>query len=148
MPEQLPTDLHERITELSALGNRLAEIGDFKEALSKFNEAWKIVPEPKNEWEASTWLLAAIGDMCFLMGYFKSAIDAFRFSLFCPGGSDNPFLSLRLGQCEFEKNNMDEAAEYLTRAYMLEGLKIFERQDSKYLTFLKTRIKPPTSGEW
>lgn len=148
MELELPAEVHEQITALSASGDARAEVSDWTGAISKYNDAWKIIPEPKNEWEASTWVLAAIADACFSAGYFESAINALRYALQCPGGVANPFLHLRLGQCALEKNSMDEASEHLARAYMLEGAKIFQAENSKYFDFLKTKISPPASGHW
>jgi hypothetical protein len=148
MELELPAELHEQIVALSASGDSLAEMMDWEGALAKYNSAWKIVPEPKNEWEASTWVLAAIADACFFAGYFQSALDAVRYAMICPGGVGNPFLHLRRGQCAFEKSELDEAVEHLARAYMLEGKVIFQADDSKYFEFLKTQISPPASGHW
>lgn len=148
MELELPDDAHKKIVELSASGDTLAAVGDWSGAISKYNEAWNIVPEPKSEWEASTWLLAAIGDACFLSEYYQSGLDALRYAMICPGGAGNPFLHLRLGQCAFEKNALDEAAEHLARAYMLEGREFVESEDIKYFEFLKTRVAPPASGHW
>jgi hypothetical protein len=60
----------------------------------------------------------------------------------------NPFVELRLGQCEFERDKPDNDAEHLARAYMLEGKGILFRESPKYLNFLKMRLKPPVSGQW
>jgi hypothetical protein len=57
----------------------------------------------------------------------------------------NPFLHLRLGQCQFELGNFDRAADELTRAHVGAGAEIFEGAD-KYFTFLKTRLNPPPVG--
>jgi transposase len=40
-------------------------------------QAWDLLPEPKTEWEAATWLLAAIGDANFQIqpGTFEFALD-------------------------------------------------------------------------
>lgn len=65
----------------------------------------------------------------------------------CPGAIGNPFLHLRLGQCQLELGNNDQAADELTRAYMAEGTTIFQDEDPKYLAFLKTQLKPPI-GDW
>jgi hypothetical protein len=59
--------------------------------------------------------------------------DAFN----CAGGTDNPFVSLRLGQAYFELNVIDKAEEYLMRAYMLDGKKIFRGEPKKYVNHLK-----------
>lgn len=148
MELELSPEVHAQIVELSALGDALAEVGNWEDAISKYNGAWEIIPEPKSDWEASTWVLAAIADACFFAGYFQSGLDALRYAMVCPGGSGNPFLHLRLGQCALEKNHADEATEHLARAYMLEGRKILETDDSKYFEFLKSRISPPASGQW
>lgn len=145
---ELPTSLHHKIRELSAEGDSLAAQKQFEQAIEIYNIAWGLVPEPKNDWEASTWLLAAIGDACFLGGYFTSGSEAFSHALHCPGGFGNPFVHLRLGQCEFERENLDMSAEHLTRAYALEGKAILEAENPKYFEFLKSRIKPPVSGTW
>lgn len=146
--ETLPQATHDAITRLSAEGDSLAKNMQFKEAVSRYNEAWKLVPEPKSQWEASTWLLAAIADACFLGGFYKSAVDALSYAIHCPGGFGNPFIHLRLGQCKFESGNFDEATEQLTRAYALEGAAIFDQDDPKYFDFLKSKISPPASGVW
>ena len=146
--EELPQAIHERIRSLSAEGDSLAEEQRFDEAVTRYNEAWRLVPEPKANWQASTWLLAAIGDACFLGGHFKSGADAFSYALHCPNGFGNPFIHLRLGQCEFERGKFTEAAEHLARAYALEGANIFVQDSSKYFDFLKSKISPPASGVW
>lgn len=63
----------------------------------------------------------------------------------CPNAIGNPFLHLRLGQCQLELGNMDFAADELTRAYAVAGKDVFSGAD-KYLAFLKTRLQPPPGG--
>lgn len=144
---ELSDKTYSEIKRLSAEGDVFSEEQSYKEAISKYREAFEFVPEPKNEWEASTWLLAAIGDVYFLSGNYQPGIDVLNYALYCPEGS-NPFIHLRLGQCELENGNKDQAAEQLTKAYMLEGKDIFSQEDPKYFEFLKTKIDPPASGEW
>jgi tetratricopeptide (TPR) repeat protein len=148
MQLELPADLHERVKALAAKGDVLAKNEHFEDAIRTYNEAWSQIPEPKNEWEASTWLLAAIGDACFLGGFYASGVDAFAYTLECPGGFGNPFVHLRLGQCQLEGGAEDAAAEHLTRAYSLAGAELLEGESAKYFEFLKTRIAPPAGGVW
>jgi len=145
---ELPSKIHQIILKLSAEGDALALRQQYEEAVAKYNEAWVLMPEPKSEWEASTWLMGAIGDACFLGGFYTSGAEAFDYALHCPGGFGNPFIHLRLGQCEFELQQLERAAEHLIRAYALEGKEIFDAEDDKYFAFLKTRIKLPASGTW
>lgn len=53
----------------------------------------------------------------------------------------NADVHLHKGKCHFELNEMDHAADSLTRAYMLGELKVFNKEDPKYLNFLKTKIE-------
>ncbi len=145
---ELPVKVHEEIKRLSAQGDSLAERDLYREAIASYNEAWQLVPEPRASWEASTWILAAIGDASFLGGFFKSGFEALEYAMHCPDGFGNPFLHLRFGQCALERNLPDLAADHLARAYMLEGTGIFSRENSKYFEFLKTKLKPPASGQW
>jgi hypothetical protein len=136
---ELPGDLHSLISEHCSEGDRLAEANEFEAAVAAYNEGWKLVPEPKNEWQASTWILAAIGDACFHGGFKTSAREAFQYAITCPGGLGNPFLHLRLGQVLFDANELDGAADELIRAYMGGGRGIFDAEPPQYLEFLSTR---------
>jgi tetratricopeptide (TPR) repeat protein len=91
---ELPSSVADQITALCAEGDALAERSKFEEAIAKYNLAWALLPEPKNDWNASTWLLAAIGDACLLAGYFASGAEAFAYALRCPDGVGNPFIHL------------------------------------------------------
>jgi hypothetical protein len=147
MAELDPT-IYKRLQDFCDEGDRLAADRKYKDAIAAYNQAWKLIPEPATEWEASTWMLGAIADACFLGGFFTSAQEALEYAMHCPNAIGNPFLHLRLGQCCFEKGALDRAADELTRAYMGAGSKIFENDDAKYFEFLKTRIKPPASSKW
>lgn len=71
--------------------------------------------------------------------------------MYCPGAIGNPFVHLRLGQCQFEIGNLERAAVELTRAYALKGDEMFSGEDPKYLAFLKTKIeteKPKKKPWW
>lgn len=145
---ELPDALHNEIQQLCAEGDVLAEDGSFEQAIALYNKAWSLIPAPPTHWEASTWVLAAIGDASFQGGLFGSGLGALQQALLCPGAIGNPFIHLRLGQCALEQGDLALAAEHLTRAYALEGADIFELDDPKYFAFLKTRIAPPASGTW
>lgn len=69
---ELPSALHADIKLICADGDALAERRLYEEAITTYNKAWKLVPAPQTDWETSTWVLAAIGDACFLGGFFTS----------------------------------------------------------------------------
>ncbi|MEH6415803.1 tetratricopeptide repeat protein [Pseudomonas sp. CGJS7] len=140
-PLQMDDALYERLNRLCQAGNELASQGRFDAAVTQFNDAWELVPEPKKDWEASTWILTAIGDCYFHLGDLKSARSVLEYAVRCPGGLGNPFIHLRLGQVMLEVNEPDRAADELMRAYMGAGAEIFAEDDPKYLAFLRTRAE-------
>jgi tetratricopeptide (TPR) repeat protein len=133
--------VHRRIRELCARGDALAAQRRFEEAFEFYRDALKLVPEPVEEWEATTWILSAIGDSYFLAGRFEKSLAAFGDAVRCPGGLGNPFIHLRLGECCLELGQQGRAADELARAYMGAGREIFAKEDPKYIQFLGTRIQ-------
>jgi tetratricopeptide (TPR) repeat protein len=142
---ELPDRDYHRIKILCQKGDALADEGDYASALQQYWAAWELLREPRTDWEAATWILAAIGDANYLNGDFLAGRDNLSQAMHCPDAIGNPFLHLRLGQCEFELGNADRAADELARAYMLAGAEIFENEE-KYFAFLKSRLAPPPGG--
>src|SRR5215467_10929416 len=137
----LPDTVHEQIKRFCAEGDRNAKRRAYPDALASYWAAWDLLPEPKTQWEAATWILVAIGDANFLNADYVAGRDNLSTAMHCPGAIGNPFIHLRLGQCQFELGNLDRAAVELMRAYMGAGRDIFDHDDPKYLRFLSTRAK-------
>ncbi|HET9284915.1 MAG TPA: tetratricopeptide repeat protein [Candidatus Angelobacter sp.] len=144
---ELNEETHGRIKELCAKGDALVEQKQFESALTCYKDALGIVPEPLEDWQATTWILTAIGDLYFFAQDMDQALTAFEDAVRCVGGLGNPFIHLRLGECYFELGKTDRAADELTRAYMGAGREIFGSEDPKYLKFLATRIVPPVGQD-
>lgn len=141
MEASLDDTTYAEIKRLCELGDGSAEGNDYVKALEHYWAAWDLLPEPKTSWEAATWILAAIGDANFASGDYEAGRDNLSHAMHCPDAIGNPFLHLRLGQCQLELGNHDRAADELMRAYMGAGPNIFNDQHPKYITFLKTRAK-------
>jgi tetratricopeptide (TPR) repeat protein len=140
-PRELDAAVYEAIKAHCAKGDGFAATRAFEAAIAEYNKAWRLVPEPCNEWTASTWILAAIADAAFLGGYLTSAREALQYAMTCPGAIGNPFLHLRYGQVLLDAGESDAAADELIRAYMGAGQDIFTSENPRYLAFLKTRAK-------
>lgn len=143
---KLPSATLREINSLCAAGDALADKAEYSAALAKYWEAWDLLPEPKTNFEAAASILAAIGDVNFQSGDFQAGRDNLGTAMHCPNALGNPFLHLRLGQCQYELGNSDRAADELARAFLLEGKKIFANEDPKYLDFVKSKLKPPPGG--
>jgi tetratricopeptide (TPR) repeat protein len=144
---ELPEDISTEVERLSEEGNKYADADKFEKALGRFLAAYQLLPEPRENWEAAMWLLGSIGDMEFQMGKYAAArevlMTAMKFFDEAPG---NPFLSMRLGQCMYELGEKREAANWLSGAFMLEGMHLFGDEDPKYVKFIKSKLEPPPGG--
>lgn len=141
MEQELDDEIYDRVTHLSDEGNNAFEENDFATAIKRYDEAVKLLPLPVAQWDAALWLFASIGDIQYQLGQFPEAIESLRIALACADGNQNPFVQIRLGQCLYQESLLDEAANHLTIAYMLEGTEIFKDEPSHYLQFLSTRIR-------
>lgn len=137
----LTDDIYAEVQRLCAAGDALAKDSKFSDAIPLYWAAWDHLPKPKSDWQAATWVLAAIGDANFLSGDFIAGRDNLSHAMRCPGAIGNPFLHLRLGQCQLELGEQERAADELLRAYMAAGSEIFKDQNPKYLRFLQGKAK-------
>ena len=135
--KELPDGLYARLTALTERGNRESEAGRFREAMAVFSQALALIPEPQEDWEATTWVLTALGDCAFQLADFAAAHGYLTRAVQAPGGLGNPFIHLRLGQAQLELGNEARAKDELARAYMGGGPEIFEDEAPKYLAFLR-----------
>ena len=126
---ELEPNLYEKIKEFSADGEKLFFDGRFSEALTEYNRAFDLIPEPKHRWEASVWLIAAIGDCYFWLRDFATSLEYFRKLMAKYEEYGNPFTRLRYGECLYETGNEQLAKEHLLAAYSMEGRELFEECD-------------------
>lgn len=137
---ELNDQAYDQIVKLCNEGNAFVEKGKDDKAIESYMAALDLVPLPKNNWETSTWIYTALGDTYFLNCEYEKAKSNFYNALNCPDGISNPFILLRLGESLFEYEEFDKAKEYLLRAYILEGYKLFFNEDDKYFELIKDMI--------
>ena len=126
--EEITPEIKAKLDEYAERGNRFEEEEQYEEALQAWEEGLALIPEPQQYYSETIWFLAAIGDVYFQKGMYPQAhkcFDKARGNL-SGGGYGNPFIMLRLGECCLEIGDEKNAAEYLLRAYMMEGKEIFE----------------------
>jgi tetratricopeptide (TPR) repeat protein len=128
-----------KVHALFEAGERLIDREKPDKALEKFESALALLPAPIEAWEEFTMITAAIGDVYAAKEMWERASEAFRHAVMGPGGVENPFLHLRLGQCALALGQHDTALEELLQAFMLEGEAIFDDDPESY-AFLKSRV--------
>lgn len=97
---------------------------DYTNAIEKFKEALELVPDPKEEFDTTTWIYTAIADAHYLNDEIDLAMEYLNMAYKLPKG-ENGFVLFRLGQCYRQQNEMETAIEYLKRAYQLSGEEVF-----------------------
>ena len=137
---ELGAAVYKKITKLSAVGDIYADREKWDKALKKYYKALELIPEPKYDWEASTWLYVAIGDAYYYKEEYNDAINNMNEALKCPDALGNPFINLRMGQSYYELGDYNNAKRYLIQAYMIDGLKIFEGEPQKYYQLIEGEL--------
>lgn len=141
--EELSPKIKKRLDKLADRGNMFEEAGMYDEAIREWQEGLDLIPEPQQYYSETVWFLAAIGDVQFQQGMYSQAHECFDKARgnMSGEGYTNPFIMLRFGECCLEIGDEKNALEYLLRAYMLDGEKVFSIDDnSKYFDFLKSHI--------
>jgi hypothetical protein len=135
-----------KVDRLLAEGEKFADAEQYGNALTRFQAAWDLLPEPKDEQEPAVQILAAIADCHFYLRAWSKCHEAVQHAFRCGAAVDNPFFRLRLGQSLYELGYEQEATNWLVPVYITEGREPFEADDPKYLEFFRDKLQPPPGG--
>lgn len=141
--ETLPAEVFAAVKERGEEGERRMNAGDFRGAFDQFVEALNLLPDPREQWNATAWLLVAMGENAIRAGSFEAADAPLADAMWSPGTIGNPWVHLRRGQVFYHQGNMERAADELARAYMGGAREIFEGQDPKYFALVEQVLRPP-----
>lgn len=137
---ELSDEIYDQIEEYAEQGNDYCDDEEWEKAIICFNKALELLPEPKDDWEAATWIYAALGDAFFFLEKYEAALDNLNLARMCPDGIANPFILLRLGESFYELGEVELAKRYLLEAYMMEGTEIFENEEKKYFDVVSSLL--------
>jgi tetratricopeptide (TPR) repeat protein len=137
---ELNDNVYAQILTLAEEGDEFAENEIYGSAVSKYQLALELLPEPKLDWEAATWLYVALGDAFFSQKDYDAALDAYELALQSPEGTGNPYIWFCIGEVFFEQNNLEKAKTHFMSAYMLDGDEIFKDANPNYLALIAAEI--------
>jgi hypothetical protein len=140
------SDVQAQVERLCEAGEKLVDKKDHKAALEKFQAAWDLLPDSKEEQDPAITLLGAIADCKFYLHDWDGCVDAIQLAFHCGADVGNTFLRLRLGQSLYELGIEREAANWLVPEYLCEGRKPLKGDDPKYLEFFRSKLDPPVGG--
>jgi len=138
---ELDDALYQALKKRCAAGDAAVERNDFASAIRSFQQAFALLPEPYEDWEASTWVLFSLGEAQFFNEQYAAARESLAAAMHCPGAIGNPLMHLRLGQVQYELANYEKAKDELLRAYMNAGEEIFVSEEKKYFHFLQKEVR-------
>lgn len=140
---QLSADVFAAIRVRAEEGERRMEAGDFRGAFDEFVAGLELLPDPREQWNATAWLLVGMGEAAVRAGHFAAAERPLGEAMWSPGTIGNPWVHLRQGQVKLEMGDMERAADELARAYMGGGRDIFAGLDPKYFALVERVLQPP-----
>lgn len=130
--EELPDDIYQQVEALSEEGNELSDEGDDEGAEAVWRQALDLLPEPKTKWSAYTWLTTSIGEASYFQSNYADAAQMLFDALNGPDAHENPFVHYMLGKALWQiGEDEDRAIDELLRAYMLDGVDIFDGDEEE-----------------
>jgi len=138
---ELDDATYNRIKQFTDQGNSELDAGNIAAARNLYIQALQIVPNPPEDWEASTWIFASIGDTYHAEGNFSKVLESFQNAIRCPGGLGNPFIHLRLGQASSSSGIWTGQRTSLPARIWARVRKSSRKKDPKYLAFVRQHMK-------
>lgn len=132
----LDKELSARITRLAEEGDREGEKENWDGQIEKYLQAWELVPEPKYEWDGGTWITSGIAEGFFQKKNYQGAKPYFHEGLKCYRGEQHSFILLRLGEIYYDEGDLDQARQYLCRAWDISEGREFVDEPKKYRDFI------------
>ncbi len=137
---ELDDKIYDQIVALAETGDEFVKKELFESAISHYKLALDLLPDPKTDWEAATWLYVALGDALFNLKGFDLALDAYEKALMSPNGTGNPYIWFSLGTAFYELENLEKAKNHFMSAYMLDGDELFQDADPAYQALISEEI--------
>lgn len=134
----LEGELKEQVVSLCEKGVELQDEERFHASNKEFLEVYTLLPEPKANWKAYTWLISSIADNHFELNEYQPAYDKLNEVVSLDQtATDNAYICLRRGQCALELGDEQTAQTLLKQAFEIEGKELFEDEHSKFLKLAK-----------
>ncbi|QDU80463.1 hypothetical protein Pla110_21930 [Polystyrenella longa] len=108
---------------------------DYEAERLLFQDASKLIPDPKRDHEEATQAIGAIADCFYKLRECAKAQAALNDILLCPGGASNPFIRLRRGQVFHQLGDPEKARTGLTTAFLNGGSEVFDGE-TEYLELI------------
>lgn len=133
----------EIMKEMRELGAKVREAlknGNVEEAQSLLEQGWRLIPEPKSEYDISISKVLASIRLMAQSGKPSLAFKWIEELKYLPISAIDAEPDFLIGMTFFELHDEDKAFLHLERANKLSKGRCFQDEDKKYLEFFKKRV--------
>ena len=114
-------------------GMEQAEIERYMPSNRTYTKVYELLPEPKHEWKAYTWLLASMADNHYELKEYQEGLRLLDEVLERDEEyKENAYIRMRRGACQFEILGKNAAEQELKIAYEMGGDEVFEDEYTRY----------------
>jgi tetratricopeptide (TPR) repeat protein len=133
-------ELRKKIGETARTAKSFALKGEYDAAREEYKIALSYLSGDIYSSEYAVMLFCGIGETYFSQKNLPDTLHYFQEALKSEGGLGDPSIHFRLGQIRYEMGEMKKAKDEFMRAYMGSGDVIFEGEDPKYRSLIKSDI--------
>lgn len=138
MINQIAQDDFESIVYYIELGEQYISKKEYRKAFDLFYKALEKVPDEKQDWDISLDIYCELGDCSLALNEINNADYFFNKALGCPDGFISGKVWIGLGKFYNTQGLVNKTQDAFMRAYMLEGVEIFEKENNKeFFKFIK-----------
>ncbi len=109
-------------------------------AQALFMAALRLLPEPIGQWNATGWILLALGHACVVQGRWDLGRQVLTDAMWSPGVFGNPWAHRLKGEIHLALGERERAADDLFRAYKAAGHAILEGTSPDCLALIEEII--------
>jgi len=111
----------------------LLEDNYYEAALIRFQEALNILPD--GFWGCEAYAYAGKGEAYQALENWEEAFQSFMW-VYVNDQTENPYVLMNIGICNYHLDNMEKAKEFLLAAYKIDGEDVFEGAE-EYLDIIR-----------
>lgn len=139
--KSLPEELDKKVLAIRNAAFVAEREGRDNVAGMHYQEAWALLPEPREIWDSSLIIALDTVDFFFKKKQYDKAAEWLRIADRAAEGTRNSDILLRIGKIRFECGEFDAAYRAFDELYKTWGTRPFLYEDPLYLEFYETREK-------
>lgn len=135
--KEIPVLIYQSILECLDEGKLFFTDGEYMKAINSYDKALDLVPKPKKDWQISTNVFVALGDVYYELKNFATSDYYYNKALESKSGIENAYVWYVLGKNYLKMGNKEKSFDSFLRAYMLGGKSIFKIDSFMYFSLIE-----------